>query len=1048
MRRPIALATLLALSAVATTALARGPNKVTVYRDARGHKLRVDGKDMMVFGMNWAYMPIGQNYNYSLWRKSDAFIKEALHPEMKLLKRMGVNVVRQYVGVPPRWIKYIYEKYGIFTVLNHSVGRYGFNIDGTWVAQTNYADKRTRELITQDVLKLIPQYKNTPGLLMWLLGNENNYGLDWADAAVADLPAGDGHKYKAKFLYSLFGEIIRGIKKLDTNHPVSIANGDLQYIDLIAKHCKGLDVLGSNVYRGASSGKLFDDVKKKLGIPFMYTEFGADAYNSKEQREDHIAQAKYLKSLWQEIYEHSYGKGRAGNAIGGMTFQWSDGWWKTGQTVRLDQHDTAANWANKAYPHDYVKGQNNMNEEWFGICAKGPNNARGLHRVTPRTAYYVLQAGCKLDPYAPSTTLAVVRKHWGSIDVRSLSHKYKAESALAKVAKLSRIKLTNIRMEFSTFTTGGKNLDAPNRARMDTRFDHMQSFFFGMEARPTNNIRATMAVNIVGNVADNPINEIFFERRARPTTVRGQTDIDPNPVDQVLDGAERVKLYSASIEWDESWFNLKGFYRVGHYHWGYEGDFFGMYQSAYYGPNLDLYNANVPIGIELTGKRWFKGLKIAFGPEIYWGANPTIIAKYENKIPGTNVKFAVMHQEDIAQRAGGAVSVVIPQPKTRRTSLYLAKKWGPVKVEVGGLMAGSTLVDRPFVRAEETAAGGGYLNSGYNIADDKVRMIDTLAAKAKVTASFGRFNFLLQGAYRGIVADAGGDETLTFTGWTLKESGRGNHYHVRAGATMAIGDLQIAPNFLYQRPLTNPLPNIEDGFDSASGTYFAGVQARNILSDPFVVRGNQEMLGYELLLVWDPTPATFFWAFDNIKREDALLAGSLDFVYRNYRQGQDANIGVFASGGLFAFSSAPPAEDLWEVRLKLISNPFGSLRVLLEGYAGRGQSRGDDVRLVDRFGVNLRATWGRWDVRGFLRIHDWGPFDFHQDFNLTFPLQLMGDISYGATLPKWFTQTYTRIGVRGQMRTLDENSPRYNTATPGGALGNEWEVLTYLHVAM
>ena len=33
-------------------------------------------------------------------------------------------------GIPPRWIKYIYEKYGIYTVLNHSVGRYGMTIDG------------------------------------------------------------------------------------------------------------------------------------------------------------------------------------------------------------------------------------------------------------------------------------------------------------------------------------------------------------------------------------------------------------------------------------------------------------------------------------------------------------------------------------------------------------------------------------------------------------------------------------------------------------------------------------------------------------------------------------------------------------------------------------------------------------------------------------------------------------------------------------------------------------------------------------------------------
>jgi len=48
---------------------------------------------------------------------------------------------------------------------------------------------------------------------------------------------------------------------------VAIANGDLQYIDLIAEECKGLDILGTNVYRGISARDLFQVVKDKLGSP-------------------------------------------------------------------------------------------------------------------------------------------------------------------------------------------------------------------------------------------------------------------------------------------------------------------------------------------------------------------------------------------------------------------------------------------------------------------------------------------------------------------------------------------------------------------------------------------------------------------------------------------------------------------------------------------------------------------------------------------------------------------------------------------------------------
>ena len=62
---------------------------------------------------------------------------------------------------------------------------------------------------------------------------------------------------------------------------MAIANGDLQYIDIIAEECQGLDVFGTNVYRGISARDLFQVVDDKLGIPVMFTEFGADAFNAR-----------------------------------------------------------------------------------------------------------------------------------------------------------------------------------------------------------------------------------------------------------------------------------------------------------------------------------------------------------------------------------------------------------------------------------------------------------------------------------------------------------------------------------------------------------------------------------------------------------------------------------------------------------------------------------------------------------------------------------------------------------------------------------------------
>ena len=114
----------LILSFLAISAMAQ-VDKVNITNQQDGMRLVVNGNDFFINGMNWDYFPIGANYSYSLWKQPDDIIRAALDTEMPLLKNMGVNVVRQYTGVPARWIRYIYEKYGIYTMLNHSFGRYG-----------------------------------------------------------------------------------------------------------------------------------------------------------------------------------------------------------------------------------------------------------------------------------------------------------------------------------------------------------------------------------------------------------------------------------------------------------------------------------------------------------------------------------------------------------------------------------------------------------------------------------------------------------------------------------------------------------------------------------------------------------------------------------------------------------------------------------------------------------------------------------------------------------------------------------------------------------
>ena len=1028
--------------ALLALAAARGRPLIRVVTDSSGSRLQVDGRDFLVRGVNWDYVPIGQSINYSLWNESDATVRAALDREMELLRADGINAIRVYAGIPPKWVRYIYEHYGIWTVLDHTLGRYGTTIGGVYQPNTDYSDKRVRAELVKEVTAMVDQFRDTPGVLMWLLGNENNYGLQWRSAATENLPKEQRDVAKARYLYSLVAEAARAVKQHDPSRPVAFANGDLGYLDVIARETKGaLDVFGTNTYRGRGFGDLYERVRQTLGIPVMLTEFGADAWNAKDMREDQLMQARYLLSQWQEIYDETAGKGRAGNAIGGFVFQWSDGWWKDGQDVNLAVHDVGASWANAGYAEDYVKGENNMNEEWWGIVAKGPTDAHGLFDLYPRAAYYALGRAWALDPYAPATDTAAIRAHFAAIDPTQTVLAARADRGVLASDALSAVRVSGMRLELETFSTGGTRIvtpeaTAPNDAlRPSFRgFDRLESFYVDLTAHPVETFNAYLSINLLGHVPENPIDEIFYENRGRARTIL-TSDGQPLRLN-----ADRVQVYKASVSWDAKDFHADAFYRTGHYHWGYEGDFFGLYREANYGRATDIYNADAPLGVEFTGKRRFDGLKIAFGPELWWGANPAVIAKYRRQVAGFDV--TTMYQEDLARTATNLVtsSFAIPLPKNRKAALSVATNRWPVGVELGGIWSGEPRVGETFQIYENGRVLG-----------DSVRNSDTFGAKARLTYVKGRYSWYAQGAAMGLVAEAGPDEIQTYTGWWLRDSGSGNQVNVMTGVSAIFGSLQIAPNVLWQKPTVGPIP-----FDAPPPG-----RPRNILDDPFVVRANREMTAGELLLTWDPTPGTWMYAWDSDVREDARLAASLGFTYRHLPTTQDAAIGLLADGRTpFAFPGAPPAHDLWEVRTRVVTRPGSEVRLIGNLFGGTAQANGSDPRLVKRYGGDVRVVRHQLMLIGGARFNDWGPYDYHRDFNLTFPQQYVADLSTSLGAPQWFDLPSTRLGVRGTWRSLDRYSPRYcpvlvpdNTGTPTcdptapAPRGDEWEIRTYLTAA-
>jgi hypothetical protein len=1029
--------------------------KVIVEKNDAGMKLLVDGKGFMVNGMNWDYVPIGTNYAYSLWKQPDELIKAALDAEMGLLKNMGINTIRVYTGMQPKWITYIYETFGIYTMLNHSFGRYGLTINGVWTPVTDYADAKTKKLLLSEVTAMANEYKNTPGLLLYLLGNENNYGLFWAGAETEDFPE---EEEKIKFIgenrgrpmYKLMNDAALALKAINKNLPVAICNGDLLFAEIVAEECKNVDIYGTNMYRGKSFTDAFERVKNELNMPILFTEFGADAFNAVTNQEDQKMQAFYMVENWKEIYQNAAGLGKAGNSIGGFTFQFSDGWWKYGQTKNLDVHDNNASWSNAGYYLDIEGNNNNMNEEWFGICAKGPTNAKGLYTLYPRAAYYSLKEAHALNPFSEGVTAASVSTHFSNISL--MDGVLRARGDKAAMGGNDKLRISNLQAKFTTFNTGGSLITTPITADPNAEgypsqlgFDHMESYFIGLEGNPAPNMRVNVNFNILGNVADNPIDEIFYENRGRTVTVNSDNG------NVLLNDVNRVNVYSAEFEWSAKDFDLRGFYRTGHYHWGYEGDFFGLYPEANYGPNLDIYGGEI-LGIEMDGKGAFEGLKAAFGPQLWWGANPTALLKYSRKFGNYGIT-GVYHRDlntdiNIDPVTGRRVldvnqvrSGIIPAFPTERASIAIERDFGKVGITLGGIWAGSPLNGTSFQDARGTAGN-------YVIYNDKVNTTDNWGGKAKITYKNGSFNWYAQGAYMGLVASGGADQTQTFTGWKLRDSGSGNQVNFLTGATFTTGNLQIAPNFLYQRPLVAAMPN------DVGGTG----RLRNVIDDPFAVRGNRETTGVEWLFTYDPTPGTWMYEWDNDRAEDAKFAMNLGVVFRHLPTTQDAHIGFLANRNFFAFPNAAPAEDLWEVSSRVVSKLSPELGFIGNFFYGNGQANGDDTRLIKRYGGDVRMILNKLKVTAEAKFNDWGPFDYHRDFNLTFPAQFMLDFSTSLGKPGWFILPNTKLGVRGTWRSLDQNSPRFSPNTieefatepiispVGFPNGSEWEIRTYIHI--
>lgn len=368
--------------------------KVYIKKDSKGYHLIVNRKPYIIKGMVYSPIPIGRNYEYNFWcDKAKPYLTDG-----KMMKDMGCNTIRVYQTCPDiiatkKVMRELYARYGIRVAIGHWLGFWD---------NPNYADQKFRSKVIKDVLEMVQTYKNEKGVLMWILGNENNvsfsYGPQtmnlWTTPEIENL--GDPYlkrQARAKYYYGFVNEVAREIHKIDPNHPIVLANAELTDIDIASDITPDIDILGCSIYRGKSFGSFFRQAENSFKRPVVVTEFGCDSFDAYLNKEDEESQAEFIEAEWMEIAKNTYKGNGVGNSLGGFVFEWTDEWWKTNPDDKMNwyTHDISAGWSNGAYYFDIkAPGNLNINEEWWGVCSVTRTD-NALDERKPRKAYFVLK---------------------------------------------------------------------------------------------------------------------------------------------------------------------------------------------------------------------------------------------------------------------------------------------------------------------------------------------------------------------------------------------------------------------------------------------------------------------------------------------------------------------------------------------------------------------------------------------------------------------------------------------------------------------------------
>jgi beta-glucuronidase len=292
--------------------------------------------------------------------------------DFQLMKDMGVNTLRIYrhpETINKELMREMFKRYGIRVVIGDFLGKYALGSGASWSEGTDYENPEHRKNMMESVKKMVMNHKDEPYTIMWLLGNENNYGV----ACNADK--------KPEAYFQFVNEVAQWIKSVDVNHPVAVNNGDTLFLDIFAKYSPNVDIYSANVYRGDYGfGSFWEQVFDASGKPAFISEYGAPAYaRHLTYDEAEEAQAEYHRGNWADINENLGGNTSGiGNSLGGFAFEWMDEWWKNYEPFFHDRKSDAIG----PFPGGYYF------EEWFGLVGQGNGQHSPFLRQL-RKSYFV-----------------------------------------------------------------------------------------------------------------------------------------------------------------------------------------------------------------------------------------------------------------------------------------------------------------------------------------------------------------------------------------------------------------------------------------------------------------------------------------------------------------------------------------------------------------------------------------------------------------------------------------------------------------------------------